>query len=172
MSRLLHGATERNIVEQQPRSARAIAPHSADIVTANELRSKTFAPVKYVVPGIIPEGVTLLVAKPKEGKSWLALDLCIACTTDRFTLGTLKPTQGDVLYLALEDSERRLQRRMDKLLPAFGGAWPKRLSFATEWKRMNDGGLAALEAWCNSVADPVLIVIDTLAKVRPPQKGK
>jgi len=141
-------------------------------VTANELRSKTFPPVKYVVPGIIPEGVTLLVAKPKEGKSWLALDLCIACTTDRFTLGSIKPTQGDVLYLALEDSERRLQRRIDKLLPAFGGAWPERLSFATEWKRTNDGGLAALEAWCNSVADPVLIVIDTLAKVRPPQKGK
>src|SRR5215813_9957401 len=110
---------------KQPRSARAIAPHSADIVTANELRSKTFPPVKYVVPGIIPEGVTLLVAKPKEGKSWLALDLCIACTTDRFTLGSIKPTQGDVLYLALEDSERRLHRRMDKLLPAFGGAWPK-----------------------------------------------
>ena len=49
---------------KQLRSARAIAPHSADIVTANELRSMTFAPVKYVVPGIIPEGVTLLVSKP------------------------------------------------------------------------------------------------------------
>src|SRR5258708_32877743 len=97
MSRLLHGATERNIVEQQPRFARTIAPHSADIVTANELRSKTFAPVKCVVPGFIPEGVTLFVAKPKEGKSWLALDLCIACTTATFQRGPIKPLQRDVL---------------------------------------------------------------------------
>jgi RecA-family ATPase len=81
----------------------------------------TFPPLSWILPNIIPaEGLTILCSKPKFGKSWLVLDLCIACTHDRFTLGKIKPTQGDVLYLALEDSKRRLQRRMTKLLPSFG----------------------------------------------------
>jgi RecA-family ATPase len=85
-----------------------------------------FPPMAWIVRNIIPaEGVVLLCSKPKFGKSWLAYDLCIACTTDRFTLGTVKPAQGNVLYLALEDSKRRLQRRMTKLLPTFGSAWPE-----------------------------------------------
>ncbi len=38
-------------------------------ITAAELQSKTFAPIRWVVPGILPEGVTLLSGKPKMGKS-------------------------------------------------------------------------------------------------------
>src|SRR5205814_8251373 len=47
-------------------------------IRASELQSMIFPPVRYVLPGYIPEGVTLLAGKPKVGKSWLALDLCIA----------------------------------------------------------------------------------------------
>jgi hypothetical protein len=92
--------------------------------SAKELQSMTLPPLSWIVPNIIPaEGVTLLCSKPKFGKSWLAYNLCIACTTDRYTLGTIKPAQGDVLYLALEDSIRRLQQRMGKLLQTFGAPW-------------------------------------------------
>jgi hypothetical protein len=70
--------------------------------SAKELQSMTLPPLSWIVPNIIPaEGVTLLCSKPKFGKSWLAYNLCIACTTDRYTLGTIKPAQGDVLYLGL-----------------------------------------------------------------------
>jgi AAA domain len=96
--------------------------------SARELQSCQFPPLSWIVPDIIPaEGVTLVCSKPKFGKSWLAYDLAVACTTDRFTLGTINPAQGNVLYLALEDSKRRLQRRMTKLLPSFGSAWPDKL---------------------------------------------
>src|SRR5262245_30950397 len=85
--------------------------------SAKELQSMKFPPIAWIVRNIVPaEGVVLLCSRPKFGKSWLAYDLCIACTTDRFTLGTIKPAQGNVLYLALEDSKQRLQRRMRKLL--------------------------------------------------------
>ena len=47
------------------------------MMSAAELRMKTFEPVRYVLPGLIPEGVTLLVARPKAGKSWFALDLSV-----------------------------------------------------------------------------------------------
>src|SRR5262245_53541582 len=110
--------------------------------SAKELQSMEFPPIAWIVRNIIPtEGVVLLCSKPKFGKSWLAYDLCIACTTDRYTLGYIKPEQGDVLYLALEDSKRRLQRRMGKLLPTFGAVWPERLTLKTEWRRLDEGGL-------------------------------
>ena len=60
----------------------ATAPDPLDgAFTAAWLTSQTFAPVEYVVPGLIPEGLTLLVAAPKVGKSWMVLDLAHAAAT-------------------------------------------------------------------------------------------
>jgi hypothetical protein len=102
----------------------------------------TFDPVRFLVRNLIPnEGVTLVVAKPKSGKSWLILDLALASTMNRLTLGDIKPLQGSVLYLALEDSLRRLRSRCDKLLPADVKDWPDTLTLATEWRRVDQGGL-------------------------------
>lgn len=145
-------------------------PWQRHTINASDLRTKIFPPIRFVVPGLLPEGLTLLVSRPKLGKSWFVLDLCIAATSDRFTLGELKPAQGDVLYLALEDGQRRLQRRMRKLLPNME-AWPERLTFGPDWPRANEGGVAQIEAWINSVERPTLIVIDTLQKFRKPQSA-
>ena len=144
----------------------------AKIVMANDLQAMTFPPVRHILPGYIPEGATIIAGKPKIGKSLLALDLCLAATADRFTLGTLKPAQGDVLYLALEDNNRRLKRRMGRLWPNTEARWPDRLALVTEWKRADEGGLDDIEEWCRWVADPVMVVIDTLEKFRPLQNGK
>lgn len=56
------------------------------------------------MPGLIPEGVTILGGKPKIGKSWLALDMCLAVAAGRTCLGDTVPIEGDVLYAALEDN--------------------------------------------------------------------
>jgi RecA-family ATPase len=100
------------------------------------------------------------------------LDLCLAVAGGRETLGDVRPSQGDAIYLALEDNRRRLQRRVDKLLGAFAETWPSRLTLSTDWRRMNEGGIDDLRDWCDSVQEPRLIVIDTLAKVRPTIIGK
>jgi hypothetical protein len=144
----------------------------AKVISASDLRRKVFEPVPYVLPGFVPEGVTILASKPKVGKSWLTLDLCLAVAAGGFTMGALKPASGDVLYLALEESHRRLQRRLDKLLPVISERWPERLTLATEWRKTNEGGISDIEDWCKSVATPRLVVIDTLEKVRPPQIAK
>src|SRR5262249_19836819 len=81
------------------------------MVSLQELKAMTFEPLKYVVPGIFVEGLTLLAGKPKIGKSWLVLHAALAVARGGFTLGELHCKQGDVLYLALEDSERRLRSR-------------------------------------------------------------
>jgi hypothetical protein len=146
--------------------------------TAEDLRLMTFEPIAWIVPEIIPaEGVTLLCSRPKFGKSWLAYDLCIGATMNRFILGEIRPAQGDVLYLALEDSKRRLQRRMTKLLPTFTSKWPDRLTITTKWRRLHEGGLDDIRAWHEQHAKaeggkPILVVIDVLAKVRKPTGNK
>jgi hypothetical protein len=138
----------------------------SSVVTAEALRTKQFSVPQVILPGLICEGVTILASKPKVGKSWLALDVCIATAANRFTLGSLRPKTGDVLYLALEDSQRRLQRRVDRILSAVSEAWPARLTMATEWRRVDEGGLDDIGEWCDGVTEPILIVIDTLAKIR------
>jgi hypothetical protein len=147
---------------------------SQQITTAADLRNMIFPPIQYVVPGFIPEGLTLLVGRPKIGKSWLALDLCLACAGDRLTLGAIRPTFGDVLYLALEDGKRRLQRRIDRLMSPFESAWPARLHLVPSggWRRADQDGVADIDAWCRSVPNPVLVVVDTLERIRKPATGK
>src|SRR5262245_6276525 len=86
------------------------------VFTAADLRNRPFPPICYVVPDLIPEGLSIMAGRPKIGKSWLALDLCIAVAAGRICFGERKPVPGDVLYAALEDNPRRLQRRLDKLL--------------------------------------------------------
>ena len=128
--------------------------------TAAELQRKTFPPVSYCVPDLIPEGLTIVAGKPKIGKSWLALDVCIAVAAGRFCLGERKPVQGDVLYAAMEDNPRRLQRRIDKILSAVGSTWPERLT-------LDKGGVDDIRQWLEQATEPRLIILDTLAGVKP-----
>jgi hypothetical protein len=165
--------------EDRPKEATStLAEQSPDwwrtkLIKASDLCDQQFLTLKYVVPGIIPEGVTLLVSRPKFGKSWLLLQVGTAVATGVVALvPDDNPLHGDVLYLALEDNPRRLQLRLTKY---FGrdrsSTWPSRLIIVTEWKRLDQGGLEAIEAWCRSVDRPTLIMIDTLKKVRAPKRN-
>jgi hypothetical protein len=140
--------------------------------TARELQRRTFPVLSYVLPGLIAEGVTILAGKPKVArKTWFMLDLGVGVANNTSVLGNIRPDHGDVLGIFLEDNDRRLQRRLDKLLPTFSGEWPERLTLKTSWPRLNEGGLEDIQAWCEAVAAPRLIIIDTLAKIRPISKG-
>lgn len=143
------------------------------LIDVQELCDRRFVPLKYVVPGLFPEGATLLASRPKMGKSWLLLQIttAVAGGTVTLTASDQPPTVGDVLYLALEDNPRRLQRRLTKYFGAFSETWPRRLTVVTEWKRLDQGGLEGLREWCRSVPNPVLIAIDTLKRVRPPKRN-
>jgi RecA-family ATPase len=136
---------------------------------AGALKTMIFAAIKYVVPGIIVEGLTLLAGKPKVGKSWLLLHAAIAVARGGFTLGDVHCVEGDVLYCALEDNERRLQSRITKLM-GFSQPWPERLFYYCELPRLTEGGLDAIRAWIVSKPNPRLVIIDTLAMVRATRK--
>jgi hypothetical protein len=168
------GGTVEQLYELIAQQAKPWVPPNTDSATNNSstaeaIMSKTYAPVKYVVPGVFVEGLTLFAGKPKVGKSWFLLHAAVAVGRGSFTLGEIKCPEGDVLYCALEDNERRLQSRMRKL---FGYDWPgtPRLTFRCEMPRLAEGGIAAIEQWIASVSEPRLIIIDTLAMVRAPKK--
>jgi len=137
------------------------------VFTAAELQRKTFPPVSYCVPDLIPEGLTIIAGKPKIGKSWLALDVCITVAAGRFCLGERKPTQGAVLYAAMEDNPRRLQRRIDRLLSPVSTEWPHRLTLANSWRRLDKGGVDDIRQWIEHTDNPRLVILDTLAGVKP-----
>ena len=105
--------------------------------------------------------------RPKIGKSWMALDLCIGIASSRPVLGDIEPLFGNVLYCALEDTYRRLKQRTTKLLSPITEDWPEQLALATEWSRLDAGGAEDIERWCDSVPNPKLCVLDTLAGIRP-----
>jgi hypothetical protein len=134
--------------------------------TAAELMTAEFPPPKWAVPGIIPEGATLLVGAPKTGKSWLALGLAVAVATGGKALGSIEVDPGPVLYLALEDTPRRLQDRLSKVLA--GAAPPPGLRFAVNWPPLAAGGEVLLDEWLALNPAARLVIIDVLAKVRPP----
>jgi len=64
-----------------------------------------------------------------------------------------------------EDNERRLQRRLTKLIGASRDEWPADLAYATEWPRLREGGVDAIRDWIKSSDSPALVVVDVLAMV-------
>lgn len=134
------------------------------VKSAAELMAMQFPETAWAVRGLIPEGLSVLAGKPKLGKSWLALQLAVAVASGTPALGNLAVGQGSVLYMALEDTDKRLQDRMRKVL---GGApVPSGFDYDTEWSRMNLGGRGRLKKWLEAQEDPRLVVVDTFACVR------
>jgi hypothetical protein len=135
------------------------------VQTAQALLQKVIAPARWAVEDLIAEGVTLLAAKPKKGKTVLMLNLSGSVAVGACAIGALKTTMGDVLYLALEDNEVRMQRRLQAIY-AEEGETPSRLHIAYEWLPLDRGGLDALDEWMDAYPTTRLIVIDTLEHVR------
>ncbi len=97
----------------------APAPRPAPLptsFTAAELMGMVFPEPRWAVPGILAEGVSLLAGPPKVGKSWMAYGLAIVVAAGGKAFGVIDTAPGPVLYLALEDTPRRLQARMRILL--------------------------------------------------------
>lgn len=134
------------------------------IISAADLQQMTFDPLRFAVPGVLPEGYTVLAGAPKVGKSWLMLSLSLAVASGGYALGHVKVDARPVLYLALEDSNRRLQRRLDQLLQ--GDSAPRSLSLATSVKR--GAILDTINAYLRDEPDAGLIVLDVLTKVSRP----
>lgn len=141
-------------------------PTELIIESVSELEHKELPPPVYAVKNLI-YGLTLLVAKPKLGKSTLALQAGIAVAggfplfDGSFDIGEDEPVSwetmhGPVIYLDLEDSERRLHDRVTKMT---GGTLPPNLFYALRAQPMAEGGLKKLQTEIEK-HHPSLLIID------------
>ena len=138
-------------------------------ISARDLQDKEIPPAKFIVAELLPQGLALLASPPKYGKSWFVLDLCLSVAAGEQFLNHQTVKRG-CLYLALEDSERRLQDRMNKILQ--GERAPMGFDYATSVADIEHGLIQQLEEYITQHPDTGLIVVDTLQKVRASANGK
>lgn len=124
-----------------------------------ELLGQEFAPLEFLLDGILAKGhLAMLGGRPKSGKSWLTLQLAQAVDEGRSFLGK-NTGRGRVLYIALEDGERRVYQRCKVL--RWRAKWAAVLFAIANFD--GDGvpgpGLAQIAAL---TAHYDLIIIDTL----------
>ena len=137
---------------------------------AADLLALDLAPIRWIVPGLIPEGTTILAAPPKVGKSCLVYQIAVEASIGGEVLGR-RVTPGSVLYLALEDGKRRGQQR---LLAALAGRTMPRGRLEVQWDaRAIGAGLEEdIREWLDGHPDAVMVAVDTLGKVRPAGDGR
>ena len=130
------------------------------------IMNKQMPPLRYTIAEILPAGLTLFSGDSKIGKSLLAVNMCVAVSKGEPFLDF--PThRGTVLYLALEDTESRIQRRVFSLTDTLDSNF----HFSNERYRLDDGLIEAMEDFITEHPDTNLIVIDVLQYIRPQSKG-
>lgn len=133
-------------------------------VTAAWLDLQEFPPLEWAVEGLLPEGMGMLAAPPKAGKSWLVADIGLACASGGIALGAIPVKQRPVLYLALEDGHRRLQSRFHALMG--GQPLPELLQLVI--KADTDEALQIIREFLARYHDRApLVIVDTLGKIKP-----
>lgn len=139
------------------------------ICSAEQLYDANLPPVGYLVTGLMPEGVSILVAASKFGKSFLALNLALCLAAGKPFLGR-ETTQCGVLYLALEDGWSRLQ---DRMRPMLQGRRPPAGFYLGIYSPTTENGLFDLiDIYLAQHPEIRLVIVDTLQKVRGGAKGR
>ena len=130
-------------------------------IDMQKLRTEDIPPLQFAIKPILPEGLTLFCGRAKSMKSWTMLLISYAVQNglkflDHTTI------QGNCLYLGLEDSKRRLKDREKKL--KLNNLTPPTVDVEAPYLDM--GLEESLQTWIDSVPNPRLICIDTLARVK------
>ena len=149
-------------LEEMYKIQRMSDPAYLHTVTLDELMDNVFEVKSAVIENLLYTGAYILAGAPKIGKSFLVAQIAHHVSTGQDLWG-YKVHQGTVLYLALEDDESRLQRRMFRM---FGVEGTSSLHFATNAKMIGSGLDEQLEKFVREHRDTKLIIVDTLQKVR------
>ena len=162
---------------QQAPSGSQESPKTFESIDAFTLLGQEYSPLQFSVNEILPHGLFILAGSSKIGKSWLVLDVCRAVSmADKVWDFTAQ--QGEVLYLALEDNNRRLQSRLKKIgLDVLGGDGGANdgltgLHLVTASFGINSGLIEQIHNFISVHPNVKLLVIDTLECVRDTTQDK
>ena len=131
-------------------------------ISMTELYNTVYKAKQPLIDGILHTGTYLFVGAPKLGKSFFMAQLAYHVSTGT-PLWNYPTRKGTVLYLALEDDYRRLQERLYRM---FGVSENENLHFSVTANNLNDGLDEQLSGFISKHPDTVLMIIDTLQKVR------
>ena len=137
-------------------------PTILNTVTYNQLMDEVLPYRRTLIEGLLVTGAYILAGAPKIGKSFLVAQIAYQVSTGQ-DLWDYKVHGGTVLYLALEDDKKRLQERMARM---FGVGETDRLHFATEAGMIGKDLDKQLENFMREHPDTILIIVDTLQKIR------
>jgi len=157
---------DKGALEMLDRAAPSSKAKPAFILThLSELLARPDVPLEYVWESCLVAGtVSVVVSKPKVGKSTFARNLCQCISRGEDFLG-LKTTQGECIYLALE--EREADIRDDFRAMGANGSEPIYVHAAS-------APAEGIHALCELVKErrPVLVVIDPLFRLARIQDEK
>lgn len=145
------------------------AKKTFNTINAATLMEQEFEPLQFSIDEILPHGLFILAGSGKIGKSWLALDACAAVSSGG-KLWEFSAAQGQVLYLALEDTHRRLQGRLKKIEAE--GTDITRLHLTTASFGINSGLIEQVHNFLSDYPGIKLIIIDTLERIRDTDQDK
>ena len=135
------------------------------IVTMRALLDQPVAEPNWIMPGLLPAGVSLLAGPARVDKPLLANQLGLSVALGLPFLGHFPARRGRVLYLALAESELQARSRAATLLK--GQDQPDTFHFAFRWSPLRQGGLADLEDSIAALAGLRLVIIDPIEFVQP-----
>lgn len=141
------------------------------LVPGQVLQAAKLPPIIYPIEGMIPQGYTVASAPFKYGKSWLALEMCLAVSEGADFLGQ-HTTKGSAVYFALEDCDQFAQERLNIALD--NREAPEGFYYIMEGvPTLDDGLIDYLSQLYDKVPNLKLVVIDILAKVEyQPMRGE
>lgn len=154
-------AQEKAIIEWQ----RSAYPGYVKTRSCEEIYDTIYHKRDPIVEGLIDYGTIILGGASKVGKSFLSLQLAY-CVSQGLPFLGFKTNQTGVIYFALEDVERRIQQRMQKM---FGLEPASNLYFATEAGYVGGGGFEEqLNTVLHEHPDVGLVIVDVMQKIRNP----
>lgn len=154
--------SEESFEELMRKVSRVTDPAYLPTISMSELYENVYQSRPPVIDGLLYPGTYLFAGSPKVGKSFFMAQLAYHVSTG-MPLWDFPVRQGSVLYLALEDDHRRLQKRLYRM---FGAEGTDNLHFAVFAKQLGDGLEEQLKKFLEEHPDTRLVIIDTLQKIR------
>jgi len=129
-----------------------------------DLDCTEFPQPTFTIPGLVPNGLTILAGKPKVGKSLLAYNLGLCLASGQKALGAIPLDPCEVLYMVLEETPGKIKSKLAKMR----GTSPltNRIHFAFSWNAVDKKGLEDLDEWLKDHPAVKLVVIDTFSRFR------
>lgn len=152
--------------KQTPKTVRKLKG-ADDLLSKDIPEPRVFIGIGNDVP-LLVEGTCILSAKPKLGKSWFSLAICINAANGEDFLG-YKTRKCSTLYLDLETSESLQQKRLKKMLK--GNASPKNFYLDTETPTLEGGFVEQIEAYLKEDPEIGIVVVDVFQIIRSPSKS-